>query len=168
METINREKFLELTKEVIKTDYYKSAVAKDCIDFEFLLEEWVDDNEEDYDTPYLIRVIEEFVFSDETQQLPPSFVAMVDYVYSVAIANNDPERTNDYGTLFYKGRLGVQDFNKAAYYYQMASDLGCSYSVENLGYIYYYGRTGKVDYERAFQQFSKGSAVFDRAWLSAA
>lgn len=159
MEEIDSEKFLQLAKPVMETDYYKNAewrgeALEGIVDD---LEEGLDEN---YDDDDAIDAVEELVYADMTRALPKSLRALVEYVYDVAVEAGDARRINNYGALYYDGRIGKQDFAKAAHYYEMAAGLGDNTAVDNLGYIYYYGRTGEVDYEKAYQWFTKGSAAY--------
>lgn len=162
MEKLNKEQFLALAKPVIDTPYFESLDWCGC-DFQEIVENWEADDEEEYDYEEVMDAVEQIVYGDQTAELPETLVHLIDYIYGLAVEMKDANRINDYGTFYYMGRNGNQDFVKAAYYYQMANDLGCPYSIENLGYIYYYGRTGEFNYEKAFLQFAKGSAVYNRA-----
>ena len=161
MEPFNKEHFFALAKPVIETSYFKSLDWQG-IDFQNIIENWEDSSDE-YDFEEIMDAAEQVIFGNQTEKMPQPLVVLTDYLYGFAIDQKDANRINDYGTLFYVGRNGNQNYEKAAYYYQMASDLGCPYSIENLGYIYYYGRTGEINYQKAFLQFTKGSAVYNRA-----
>lgn len=159
METIDPKKFLELAKPVMKTDYYKNAdwegdALSDIVDN---LEENLNEN---YDYDDVVYAVESLIAADKTHPLPKALRVLVEYVYGIAVKRCDASRINDYGSLYYDGRLGEQDFNKAAYFYRKAAKLGDSNAVVNLGYIFYYGREGEVDYEKAFQCFSIGSVAY--------
>lgn len=162
MEQINKEQFLALAKPVLETSYFES-LEWEGYELQEIVENWESDSEEEYEYDEVMSAVERVVYGDQTAEFPEALSHLADYLYGIAIEKKDGNRINDYGTFYYMGRNGKQDFEKAAYYYQMASDLGCPYSIENLGYIYYYGRTGEINYEKAFLQFAKGSAVFNRA-----
>lgn len=160
MEKFNPEKFLSLAKAALETDYCKEDWNSDDLR-DIVCEMEAGDMTYDYDT--VIDAVEQVFYADETVQLPRAVQDLVLYTYGFALEHKDCSRINDLGAFYYTGNIGVQDFGKAAYYYEVAADLGDSYSIENLGYIYYYGRIGEVDYEKAYMQFSKGSAVYNRA-----
>ena len=56
-------------------------------------------------------------------------------IYLNLIEDGDAEAMNDLGALYYTGRAGEQDYEKAAYYYDMADKAGNRQATENLGYI---------------------------------
>lgn len=159
MEAIDPKKFLELAKPVMETNYYENVDLEEET-LEGIVEDLEEDLDENYDDDDVMDAVEQLITADPTQPLPKALRALVEYVYDIAVEVGDARRINNYGSLYYDGRIGEQDFNKAVYYYERAAELGDSNAVDNLGYIYYYGRTGKVNYEKAFQWFSKGSAVY--------
>lgn len=159
MEAIDPKKFLELAKSVMETDYYENADWEGET-LEGIVEDLEEDLDENYDDDDAIDAVEQLITADPTRPLPKALRALVEYGYNIAVEEGDARRINNYGALYYDGRIGEQNFNKAAYYYAKAAELGDSNAVDNLGYIYYYGRTGEVDYEKAYQWFSKGSAVY--------
>ena len=66
----------------------------------------------------------------------------------------DPEALTYVGGMYYSGRNVEQDFEKARYYYQLASIKGSAQGTINLGYIYYYARCGgEPDYVAAQECF---------------
>ncbi len=155
--------FIGLAKEARATEYYKKADwSVDGIN-NLIAEESDPEYLEEYTEEDILCMTEDIAFAIPTDPLPEEVARLVQYGYSLAFDRQDRVRINNFGTLFYNGRIGFQDFGKAAEYYKMASDLGFSLATENLGYIYYYGRTGEVNYEMAYQLFSKASAVFNRA-----
>lgn len=159
----NATKFYELAIDVTKTQYYIDNCEYSQL--ESLIEDYNKNKEwalENVDFDDCVDAVEEFIFYDETVQFSPQLAALVDYVYSIAINNGDANRTNDYGTFFYTGRHGKQNFDLALKYYKEAEKLGCEITTENLGYIYYYGRTGKIDYQTAYKQFAKAATAYNR------
>lgn len=160
MEEIDSEKFLQLAKPVMESDYFDKAgwAGEEFSNVVETLEK--DPYDESLDDDDIIDAVEQLIAADPTRALPKHMRPLVKYVYGIAFENDDARRINNYGALYYDGRIGEQNFNKAAYYYEQAAELGDSNAVDNLGYIYYYGRTGKVDYEKAYLWFSKGSAVY--------
>lgn len=159
MEAIDPKKFLELAKQVMETDYYETADWKGE-NLAGIVEDIEDGLEDNYDDGDATDAVELLITADTTRALPKSLRALVKYVYDIAVEEGDARRINNYGALYYDGRIGEQNFNKAAYYYEMAAKLGDSNAVDNLGYIYYYGRTDEADYEKAYLWFSKGAAVY--------
>lgn len=113
------------------------------------------------DTPpseeQLRLVADKLLEADSTEEMLPGAAQFVEFVLSDAAEAGDGDAANDLGTFFYNGRGGVQDYEKAAQFYELAAKNGCRQAVENLGYIYYYGRTGEPDYEKAFHCFAKGA-----------
>lgn len=159
MEKINPQKFLKLAKPVMETDYYENA------DWEgeslaSIVEDLEEGHDEIYDDDDVMDAVEQLITADPTRPLPSALRTLVEYVYDVAVKEGDARHINNFGVLYYDGRIGEQDFNKAAYFYEKAAELGDPNAVDSLGYIYYYGRTGEVDYEKAYLWFSKGSAVY--------
>lgn len=163
MKQFNIKRFAELANAAANTDYYKNAGwyvdeiddLIECSDDDEALDEYTDED--------VLCMTESLAFANTTVPLPADVAVFVEYGYSLALEIEDATRINNYGILFYNARIGYQDFDKAAKYYKMASDLGFSLSTENLGYIYYYGRTGEVNYEIAYLLFSKASAGYNRA-----
>lgn len=92
--------------------------------------------------------------ADGAFEMEPCIANLVKAIYEFGVRNNDERACVCLGGLYYTGRIGKQDYNKAAKYYTQAISLGDFQAAENLGYIYYYGRIGKVDYEKAFKYFS--------------
>ena len=97
--------------------------------------------------------------SDETKILPKCVAELLVDVYSEEIANGNPNAMTHLGSLYYTGRGGEQNYEKAVAYYTMADENGERQATENLGYCYYYGRTGEKDYEKAYHYFAKGALV---------
>ncbi len=95
--------------------------------------------------------------ADAAYPMHSEVAKLITAIYLDFIEDGDAEAMNDLGVLYYTGRAGEQDYEKAAYYYDMADKAGNRQATENLGYIYYYGRTGKKDYEKAFKYFIKGA-----------
>lgn len=95
--------------------------------------------------------------ADGACPMHPEVARLLIDIYEDGIENKDPDAMCNLGSLYYTGRAGEQDYEKAAYYYHMADMAGNRQATENLGYIYYYGRTGQKDYEKAFKYFVKGA-----------
>ena len=159
MKNFDRKEFQALAKPVLDTDFYNEEDwnGEDFHNYATETEE-----EDEYNGPEIgyediMDAVEQLVFSDPKKPIPPVMAKLLEYVYGMAIENQDASRIHNYGTLFYDGRIGTQDFKKAAYLYEMGAKLGCPNSLCGLGYIFYYGRTGKVDYEKAYKYFSKSA-----------
>lgn len=97
--------------------------------------------------------------SDETKILPKCVAELLVDVYSEEIANENPVAMTNLGALYYTGRGGEQNYEKAVVYYTMADKYGEIQATENLGYCYYYGRTGEKDYKKAYHYFVKGALI---------
>ncbi len=95
--------------------------------------------------------------ADSKYPIHPKVAELLIDIYKDGIENKSADAMCNLGALYYTGRAGEQDYEKAAYYYKMADKAGNRQATENLGYIYYYGRTGKKDYEKAFNYFVKGA-----------
>lgn len=124
-----------------------------------------DEEDEDYDPEVdyddVMEALEVLLQEMGAKQAPPEVTRFLDFVYALAVENEDEGRINDWGSIYYTGQIGTQDFKKAAELYLIADRLGNANATCNLGYIYYYGRTGEVDYEKAYLYFSK-SAMRDK------
>ncbi len=153
--------YVRLARIASKTEYYKKADWSTW-DLDELLKSTPEEQAE-CEHSDILKMTEDLAYAIQQEQLPPEVAALAQYGYQLAFELNDAGCINDLGVLYYTGRMGEQDFGKAAQYYKMASDLGMALSTENLGYIYYYGRTGEVNYEMAYQLFSKASAAHNRA-----
>ena len=117
-------------------------------------------NEEDfYDDleAYKLGVAESVHETDGAYPMHPAVVELVTDIYEDAIDLGSDEAMCNLGSLYYTGRAGEQNYEKAAHYYDMADKAGNRQATENLGYIYYYGRIGERDYEKAFKYFVKGA-----------
>ncbi len=95
--------------------------------------------------------------ADGALPLHPAVAELLTSIYEKGVEKGDSEAACDLGSLYYTGRAGTQDYEKAAHYYHIADKGGDRQATENLGYIYYYGRIGKRDYEKAFNYFIKGA-----------
>ena len=95
--------------------------------------------------------------TDGTLPMHPSVAEFVTTVYKAAIEAENYDAACDLGSLYYTGRAGEQNYEKAAHFYDIADRNGNRQATENLGYIYYYGRIGERDYEKAFKYFIKGA-----------
>lgn len=61
-------------------------------------------------------------------------------IYLEEIENENFAVACDLESLYYTGRIGVQDYTKAMHYYEIAANGGDRQAQKNLGYCYYYGR----------------------------
>ena len=95
--------------------------------------------------------------ADNAHPMHPAVADLLTGIYEAAIEAGNSAASCDLGSLYYTGRAGEQNYDKAAHYYHIADKGGDRQATENLGYIYYYGRTGKKDYEKAFNYFIKGA-----------
>ncbi|MBQ9910653.1 MAG: sel1 repeat family protein [Lachnospiraceae bacterium] len=95
--------------------------------------------------------------ADAAKPMHPEAARLLIDIYEDGIESGDAAAMCDLGSLYYTGRAGEQNYEKAAFYYAMADREGDRQATENLGYIYYYGRTGTKDYEKAFHYFLKGA-----------
>jgi TPR repeat protein len=94
---------------------------------------------------------------DKKEVLPEPVAALLIDIYNDEIEVGNHDAMCDLGFLYYTGRIGEQNYEKAFYYYEMSAKLGNRQAQENLGYCWYYGRTGTVDYEKAYHYFIKGA-----------
>lgn len=94
---------------------------------------------------------------DKNAMLPPVLFDFIVTLYERAIESGNIYAMNDLGALYYNGRNGSPDFEKAVYYYDLAAKNGNRQAQENLGYCYYYGRSVEVDYKKAFHYFALGA-----------
>jgi TPR repeat protein len=94
---------------------------------------------------------------DKTMDMPKELFDFVVGLYESAIEEGNDFAMNDLGALYYNGRGGEQNFERAVYYYEMAAKNGNRQAQENLGYCYYYGRSVDVDYKKAFHYFALGA-----------
>ncbi len=95
--------------------------------------------------------------ADGTEILPKEVAELMIEIYLEEIANENPDAMTNLGSLYYTGRCGEQNYEKAVKYYTMADKHGERQATENLGYCYYYGRIGEVDYKKAYHYFVKGA-----------
>ena len=94
---------------------------------------------------------------DRKEQMPLNLFAAVESLYLKECEKNDPIAINDLGALYYSGRSGKPDYERAFFCYEKAANLGNQQAQENLGYCYYYGNGTPVNYEKAFHYFSLGA-----------
>ena len=161
-------RLIELAELVKETDYAKRLEAEQDYHYEVFVEE-IEElkecegnyDEDGYAYDDIAECVHNLIFADQSRPLPKLLTDLVALIYDYAVLLQDADMINNYGALYYSGRLGAVDYFKAEYYYSLASNLGLDLATENLGYIYYYGRTGKVDYAKAFMMFARGAA-FDR------
>lgn len=155
---INTDNVLEEMRETFNqvapdTTYPETAVQ---------LASWISRVEDDgIDEEDLETLRDDLMRADPTLQMHPAVAELVEGICNYEIAQGDGEAANSLGALYYDGRIGEQDFVKAAEMYEIAAKLGSAWAQENLGYIWYYGRTGVKDYAKAFHCFIKG-ALADR------
>lgn len=95
--------------------------------------------------------------ADGAHPMHPDVAKLLICLYEDGIEKKDADAMCNLGALYYSGRAGEQNYEKAAYYYDLADKAGNRQATENLGYIYYYGRIGQRDYEKAFKYFVKGA-----------
>ncbi len=148
-EEVFADRMNEAIEAVSKDERYKESLealleAKECM--------------EKYDFDECRKqLIAELHEADGTYPMHPVVARLLIDVYEDGIEGGKADAMCDLGTLYYTGRAGEQDYEKAAYYYDMADKAGDRQATENLGYIYYYGRIGVRDYEKAFKYFVKGA-----------
>lgn len=137
-----------------------------ALDGDPFADEEIDLSEKEYDPEFLkdecdpemlMGIAEGLHDTDGAQPMHPAVAKLVIEIYEDAIERDNADAMCNLGSLFYTGRAGEQNYEKAAKYYTMADERGERQATENLGYIYYYGRTGAKDYEKAFQYFIKGA-----------
>lgn len=97
--------------------------------------------------------------SDKNYEIEPSVASFIEEMLLDEIAENNDDAMCDLGSLYYTGRIGIQDFEKAVHYYEMSAKFDNAQAQENLGYCYYYGRLGEVDYKKAYHYFVKGALI---------
>ena len=121
-----------------------------------LLEVIIDeDDEEVYEEAFDVAC--ELHNLDCTEVLPKEVAELIIEIYKEEIEVGNSEAMTNLGALYYTGRCGKKDYEKAVTYYTMADRHGERQATENLGYCYYYGRTGVVDYKKAYHYFIKGA-----------
>ncbi len=126
---------------------------------EAVIAHWIKFNEEDF-ADYLdvgMKIANDLHETDATLPMHPAVADFVTTIYNAAIEAGNYDAACDLGALYYTGRSGEQNYEKAAHYYEIADKNGNRQATENLGYIYYYGRIGERDYEKAFKYFIKGA-----------
>ena len=79
--------------------------------------------------------------------------------YKKGVQANHGPSANNLGALYYLGELVEQNYQKAAEYYQLASNWGEAQATVNLGYIYEYGRIGEPDYGKAYMYYSLAASL---------
>ena len=78
------------------------------------------------------------IYNCDRQEVFPKEVAdLLIEIYEDELKENNHDAICDYGSLYYTGRIGEQNYEKAVYYYDMAARLGSRQAQENLGYCYY-------------------------------
>ncbi len=134
LETIDREKYTDIVSIIECNIEVDGTVYMDAFDFAC-----------------------ELHGADGTEILPKEVAELMIEIYLEEIANENPDAMTNLGSLYYTGRCGEQNYEKAVKYYTMADKYGERQATENLGYCYYYGRTGEVDYKKAYHYFVKGA-----------
>lgn len=116
-------------------------------------------NTEDDGTVYMdaFEFASEFHEADGAEILPEEVAKLMIDIYLEEIENENAGAMTNLGSLYYTGRCGEQNYEKAVKYYTMADKHGERQATENLGYCYYYGRVGEVDYKKAYHYFVKGA-----------
>ncbi|MCR5823172.1 MAG: sel1 repeat family protein [Lachnospiraceae bacterium] len=150
---------LEIARDAIKDDE-RYAESRQCLETFMDMygdrEDFEVDDEKQFSSEKL-EIAMELHDTDPTVEMQHDVAALLTDIYDDLIAEGNDDAMCNLGSLYYTGRGGTQDYEKAAYYYEMASKAGNRQATENLGYIYYYGRTGEVNYEKAFHCFLKGA-----------
>lgn len=149
---LSEEDFLKLSKEVkpkAKVTFHVPTYDPEIIDDLNELEDLID--EEDYDGI--------FCWADRHHDCveDPNILQKVLECYEMCVEQNMPQAALNLGTMYYNGRVVMQDFVKAARYYKIAANAGIPTALCNLGYCFYYGRHQDVDYEKAYEYFLKGA-----------
>lgn len=139
-------KLSDISKKIDHEQYAESCCA---------IENIIDNEGNLYSNPFEIACI--LHESDETEIMPQCITDLVIGIYLEEINNGNAEAMTNLGSLYYTGRCGEQNYEKAVKYYKMADEHGERQATENLGYCYYYGRNVAVDYEKAFHYFVKGA-----------
>lgn len=62
------------------------------------------------------------------------------------------------GDIYYQGKTGVVDYDKAIEYFTRSADKGCADAQNNLGYIYAYGIGADINYSMAKRYLSMAVA----------
>ncbi len=114
-------------------------------------------NFEDEDTDYIDSFCLNIIESDGNYPINPSVAKLLEEVLLGEIEKGNDDAMNALGAVYYSGRIGEQNYNKAVHYYEMAAKCGNRQAQENLGYCYYYGRLGEADYKKAYHFFIKGA-----------
>ncbi len=104
-----------------------------------------------------VSYADSFLDADRSKPMPEPVAAFVKEVYGEEIASGSAAAACNLGSVYYTGRIGVQDFAMAVELYSLAAQRGDRQAAENLGYCYYYGRNIPVDYEKAFHCFALGA-----------
>ena len=96
-----------------------------------------------------------------TESIPKDLAGLI-IKYYLKAARDEKTRAvayNNLGALYYSGRTGSRDYQKAAEYYEKSAHEGYAVANENLAYIYYYGQGTEVDYEKAYYYFSRAALL---------
>ena len=97
--------------------------------------------------------------SDKKHPLESTVANLIEEILLDEIQKKNHNAMCDLGALYYTGRIGVQNYEKAVHYYEMSAKFGNRQAIENLGYCYYYGRLGAPDYKKAYHYFIKGALL---------
>lgn len=141
------------SKDVTENDIFRAAW---CLRNNIRLHFTIEQNDE---TKNCYKIIDKF-----EKKKTHTEKEITDYINALLKLGEygDAEAINYVGTLYYSGRIVKQDFEKAKYYYSVASLKECPQATINLGYIYYYARCGgEPDYENAFECFSNAMNIGD-------
>ncbi len=109
----------------------------------------------DFETEFRAPMDFALLFQEADTNLPmPAVVGdfLID-VYQEEVENGSAEAANNLGALYYSGRGGVTDYNKALELYALAAARGDVAASDNLGFFYY----DDGEYEKAFQYFAIGA-----------
>ena len=163
---LDKKEYCTYAQSLLRSD--KAHIYKDSENFEEFYEIYEDWNEAHgpnadafYEDEEAAEAVINLAFGNPNVEIIPEMRKFLEYIYECAIEAGDAQAMESYGNLFYSGRLGVQDFNKAKELYEMAVAHGLDESLVNLGYIYYYGRCGEPDYQKAYECFSKYALISD-------
>lgn len=71
----------------------------------------------------------------------------------------NPIAMNNLGSMYYMGKNGEPDYEKAKYYYELSHKAGYRLATTNLAYCYYYGLGTEQDYSKAYMYFTQAALV---------
>ncbi|MCR4587518.1 MAG: hypothetical protein K5682_03815, partial [Lachnospiraceae bacterium] len=129
---------IETTKEYLSRVEEAYEAIKDKKEYKRTIEilEWDKDLDED-----LIGDLEETEMdlasdlhnADSIYPMHPIIAALVIDIYEDCIERGNKDAMCNLGSLYYTGRAGEQDYQRAAIYYEMADKAGNRQATENLG-----------------------------------